>query len=209
MTIPSANTFLENWNTLPNELKLHILCHAVYSKTYVRSYDFLPSNDIPHDHPNSRVKMIRETLYPLLSIPALKNMVMEAFYGNNVIYMIRSCEYPLREDIDVLRYPPTLVAPFVRQLRIFGCGTLSIRKMNIWAKIADGTFGFKNLRTLHISTSGSNHSDNESAFLNALRDFPRMAFPTRQLQVEYLVLWYAYHRRTTRPLTITWCIQLF
>jgi hypothetical protein len=42
MTIPSTNTFLENWDTLPNELKLHILCHAVYSKRFIRSYDFLP-----------------------------------------------------------------------------------------------------------------------------------------------------------------------
>jgi hypothetical protein len=170
MTIPSTNIFLENWDTLPNELKLHILCHAVYSKRFIRSYDFLPYN-IP--------------LYLLLSITVLKNMVMEAFYGNNLMYIIRSCEHPLREDMDILRYPSAFVAPFVRQLRIFSCGTLSIRKMTIWAKIADGTLRFKNLCILYISTSGTNHSEHGSDFLDALRNFPQMAFPTRQLQVEY------------------------
>jgi hypothetical protein len=60
--------------------------------------------------------------------------------------------------------------------------------MTHWAKIADGTLGFKNLRTLNIYFGGldcSDGSDDQPAFLDALWDFPQMDFPTRQLRVEF------------------------
>jgi hypothetical protein len=114
-------------------------------------------------------------------------MVMEAFYGNNTTVIARNIEHPLCEAMNVIRYPPASVASYVRQLRyIDACsGDMCMRKMLLFAKIGDGTLGSKNLRTLDIIIGGCANTDNESTFNDALRDFPPMAFPTRQLRIEY------------------------
>jgi hypothetical protein len=131
--------------------------------------------------------MVRETLYPLLSIPVLKDMVMEAFYGGNIILMARDPDHPLTEDMNVIRYPPASVSPLVRYTRMLDicAGDVCMRKMTFWRKIADGTFGFQEPAHLALLHPGVTHRENEKAFEDALQDFPPMAFHTHQLKVEY------------------------
>jgi hypothetical protein len=65
MTPRPEKTFFDNWNTLPDELKLHVLGFALWSKSTIRSHDFLPYEDL-HDIPRDladriKVQMIRDT----------------------------------------------------------------------------------------------------------------------------------------------------
>jgi hypothetical protein len=89
--------------------------------------------------------MLRETFYSLLSIPLLKDMVMEAFYRSNIILMAREPDHPLAEEMNVIRYSPASVAPLVRHLKILEirAGDMCMRKMTFRRKIADGNFGFQ------------------------------------------------------------------
>jgi hypothetical protein len=155
--------------------------------------------------------MLRETFYSLLSIPLLKDMVMEAFYRSNIILMAREPDHPLAEKMNVIRYPPASVAPLVRHLKILEirAGDMCMRKMTFWRKIADGTLGFKNLRILQFFIPGVTVKENKKGFEDALRDFPPMAFHTHRLKVEYWRLEYAHTLEYDLDETVTPLLEKF
>jgi hypothetical protein len=132
-------------------------------------------------------------------------MVIEAFYGHNTVFVVRSHLHLIIEDINVIRYPPALVAPFVRHLRVHPpivpkTKDLGMQKMAFLAKIADGTLGFKNLHTLFIAMHAIFSKDTDQKdLLDALQSAAPMRLPTRQLRSECARIEYRHREHAPEP----------
>jgi hypothetical protein len=183
--------FLRGFRSLPDELKLMVLKHAVRTDIAIVSYLFL-DDDFLLDVPEWRdVKdLLRNTVFPLLSIPKLKGFVKEVFYGENLMLIARQGNRPRVEEKGVIRYPPPSVAPLVRHIRWLTVNSkdisLNLQKLVLVSRLADGTLGFKDLKSVSINNNKIPDGDRD-AFRKQLQALGKIKFPTRLLRIESVI----------------------
>ena len=124
------DSFLRGFRSLPGELKLLILRYAVHTPTAVTSCTWLDECNLhflcyPQDCFEINLfqygtletrRFLKETVMPLLSVPEIKHLVLEAFYGVNQTVML-SNDTP-SSNRNICYCPPPVVRPLVRRLEI-------------------------------------------------------------------------------------------
>ena len=117
---------------------------------------------------------------------------MEAFYGGNLMLIARSENHPQVEDTDVTRYPPPSVVHLVRYIRWVTATRVNSSnpaKLSFMMRIADGTLGFKNLKSVSININTSKTAEgNCEAFKQQLQALSKIELPTRLLRIESVIL---------------------
>ena len=177
----ATSRFLAGWNSLPDELKLHILKYTVPSGNYYQALDF-----------NNIEPRLRRIVYPLMSCPEIKGLVMEAFYGQNTLTIKHTPYVFIDPQDDVIHYPPPAVSGHVRHLHLH-LYQPGIRTFIIFFKIADGTLGFPHLHSIHIDIEGGppryhqvkDWIASQVAFRNYLGAVGKVEFSARTLMVKY------------------------
>jgi hypothetical protein len=185
-------SFLHGFHSLPDELKLTVLQHAVHTDMPIISYLFLTDDYMPNVPQWVEVnKLLRETVFPLFSIPELRGIAMEAFYGRNLMLIARSENHPQVEDKNIIRYPPPSVAPLVRHIRWVTATSFNNSnppKLSFMTRIADGTLGFENLKSVSININTSKIAQGDrDAFKQQLQAVSKIELPTRLLRIESVI----------------------
>jgi len=195
-----SDSFLRGFRSLPGELKLLILRYTVHTPTAVTACAWLDNCDLhylcyPQDYFERDVfrygthetrRLLKKTVIPLLSVPEIKHLVLEAFYGVNRTVMLSNTTPS--SNMDICYCPPPVVRPLVRRLEI----NLNYNKphhIKLLREISDGST-FPNLHYLTVNL------DPESLFLDNQEDnrprsyfgayFQRpgpIHFPTRHLTI--------------------------
>jgi len=170
----SSTTFFNGWRSLPDELKLQILEHALPAKYTYCEYHFRR-----WDHSGFYEDANFNRLYLLLSIPELKEMVLEAFYSQNTILIEQGNIY------GPTTWPPNEVRSHVRRLRI-DIRTSKLPMLDLLNKIANGLGGFGNLHHLKLRLNGGMVEYQHGAIIDAIENMDPITFPARVLEVRYL-----------------------
>ena len=103
----------------------------------------------------------------------------------------RAENHPQVEGMDIIRYPPPSIAPLVRHIRWITATRLKSSnspKLSFLARIADGSLGFENLKSvsININTSKIVASD-RNTFKQQLQSLGKIELPTRLLRVESII----------------------
>ena len=110
-------TFIEGWRSLPDELKLHILHYVVnFDGTFAKRH-FMNSH-VPAPYKTH----LHGIVYPMMSVPELKGLVVEAFYAQHTVLICRSTATPSRPDY--MSLPPRAFRPHIRRMRFSSEATL-------------------------------------------------------------------------------------
>jgi hypothetical protein len=171
----TSTSFLRGWNTLPDEMKLHILKYTVPSDyTYYASHFQRDGGYRSY----KALSALEKIVYPLLSIDEIKGLVLEAFYSQNTMaikYGVpddrveyqRLLKSPLARRFGLLAVkrvgshvgrvtmylPPLPINNFVRHLKIY-IACCDVQALDFLARLAEGKLGFKRLRSVHIVLQG-------------------------------------------------------
>ena len=196
-----SDSFFRGFRSLPGELKLLILRYTVHTPTAVTACAWLDKCDLhylcyPQDCFDRNLfqyrtletrRLLKKTVMPLLSVPEIKPLVLEVFYGVNRTVLL-SNNTP-SSNRNICYCPPPVVKPFVRRLEI----NLDYNKphhLRLLRDISDGST-FPNLHYLTVNL------DPESLFFDdpEADDEPRsyfeayfqrlgpIHFPTRHLTI--------------------------
>jgi hypothetical protein len=177
MATATAPTFLDLWNSFPDDLKLEILKYTVPSRERYsdRSFDVLNFH-LCHNAPNLALKY---HVVLLLSCPEIKPLVTEAFYAQN-LFALQQEEF----DVRGFFYPRRSVNHHIRAISIW------IRYTDPWpieflSRIAKGQLGFARPRSLKIMMDGGQYKVSADSFREFLEWFGTVTFPVRRLEVVY------------------------
>jgi len=132
-------TIFEGWRSLPDELKLHVLHYTVYQYGFFSGWHF--KNQLV-DPPRLQNHLGR-TVYPLMSVPELKPLVVEAFYASNTMLVHFS---------PVANIPPRALRPYVRQLHFESGATAAA--FDLLVRFGNGTLGFSRMKRIHLVFNG-------------------------------------------------------
>ncbi|KAF1842993.1 uncharacterized protein K460DRAFT_367913 [Cucurbitaria berberidis CBS 394.84] len=181
----TTTPFLTGWNRLPDELKLQILKETVPRDTYFAS-SF--KKEIPHWR-HRHVRGSWRTMLPLLSIPQIKGLALEAFYSQNEMGIMNN---ELRsynsEERSVIYYPPRNMRDYITKLYIRSCP--SVRTLELLINLGSGSTGMNHLRSVTVVINGSLHwgtrSPERAGFLQILATIDKIEFRARTLMLRYL-----------------------
>jgi hypothetical protein len=168
-------SFLKGWRSLPDELKLQILALALPADHTYREMTFRSGTSYSLGAPTQQLD---DLVYPLLSIPEVQGLVLEAWYTQNTFsFRDKGDGFHKNASFDL---PPAHMRPYVRsmQLKINKNGDIGLRLLTA---IVDGSLGFKNMHDIEI-TFDCYKSREFTAYLKAM---PVLEFPTRSLKVKY------------------------
>lgn len=155
MSAPSATptsshldaAFITSWNTLPDELKFHILSYKVALAN-------LPD---ARCHRGTEINWKTHTqYYHLLLKPLIRTsreifqLSQQAYYRDNRFTLRSSCVSGLNygPDTSCFRYPHAPLNSFIRTIELEL--TIDKSEWKILQRIADGTYGFDNLARVEL-----------------------------------------------------------
>jgi hypothetical protein len=173
LTDNPAIPFFKGWCSLPDEIKLQILRHTLpsndtYSYERFRKWSFVFEKNHRDD--------FRELVIPLLSVPALYGMVLEALYSQNTMYIKKYVIEGSR------KLPRVGVRHHVRLLELHASEYAPSMLGFLW-KFAATSTPFQNLQTLAIDFDGDINEDGK--LKTALKSMAPMKFPVRILTMKY------------------------
>ncbi|KAF9690898.1 hypothetical protein EKO04_011067 [Ascochyta lentis] len=146
-------SFLDNWRTLPEELKLLILEYTVtlsppYQARLISYYHI-------NDHRYWNFTAFRERVVPLLSllsVPEIKPLVQEAFYTQHSFRLDYNRKWNTNSQplTSFVHLSPHSVRRYVRRLHILASG-IEKRMFELLEKVPSSLCGLPNLEFLEIS----------------------------------------------------------
>lgn len=168
-----SESLLSLWRVLPVELRLEILQHVVPNNKLLTS----TCTDGVYPHQDSRTLQDNGHIRALLSIPEIRNLVMEALYTQNTV----------RLDFLSNRYtllPPLRFRARARKLEI-DIAYLTTSNLNLLVGIANGTLGFSKFFRIDILIVPASQPEHFKQLKECVLQMGTLEFPTCKVKVKY------------------------
>ncbi|OAK99179.1 hypothetical protein IQ06DRAFT_294593 [Phaeosphaeriaceae sp. SRC1lsM3a] len=143
LTLTDPSPFLDRWRSLPEEIRVAIIAHALPPfKTRCITHEMKSSEVLADESISSVLQLIT----PFAAVPDIATLAYEQFYSENTVAISDS------KGWGHLRYPPRSINHFVRKLDI--SILLNIKKLAYIRKLGNGYMGFENLVDIQIHIAG-------------------------------------------------------
>lgn len=143
LTLTTPSPFLDHWRSLPDEIKVVIIQHALPPfKDGCVTYETTTSKLLEDESLSSVLQLI----IPFAAVPDIATLAYEQFYSQNTVTISDS------KGWGHLRYPPRAINHFVRRLDV--SILLNIENLKYIRKLGNGCMGFENLADIQIHISG-------------------------------------------------------
>jgi hypothetical protein len=167
----------------PDELRLHVLHYTVHFGKGFQKNHF---DNQPYYILRAETQFLHDVVYPLMSIPEVKALAIEALYSSNTIQIQYGGDLGA-PPTTVTHFPPRDFRAHVRHLRVLVARTSALDFESL-ARIAEGGLGFGKLQSVNITiTNEQDASPPKDDIQVHLMNANIIQLDTRHLSITY---WY-------------------